>query len=158
MAEPEAGDCSHPIHRLDLDAGKSGSRGMAISYRVICAACKEVWPGPVGLVRLMSGLVKEGEDLWVAVRGLGGEKPVPAASPASRGGKVDPGDCEHFLVWLKLESAVGARGRTHSYKVRCVGCKGSWLNAAGLGVLFGKLKENQESLWREIVRLGGARP
>jgi hypothetical protein len=123
---------------------------MAFSYRTTCKKCGSVWPGVVGLVHMINGMIKDTGDLWKAVVALGGKKQEPARP---RKQVKNPGECEHFLGWLQMASGAGAPGRSHSYTLRCIGCRQGWSNAGGLQVLFGKLKENQAAIWSEVKRL-----
>lgn len=149
--------CPHPFGSLKINAGNSGQRGTAESYRVECRDCRRSWPGAAGLGLLVERDQANSEDLWQRLKVIGG----PRFYNEARGGaSASPshhtrsaGLCPHFLNWLKIESAGGQRGQAERLLVRCGGCKTSWTMAAGLVIYFARAHESRCLLEAAVKQL-----
>ena len=150
-------DCPHPFEALTVDPGRSGQRGHASTFRLVCGACKAVFPGPLGIRQLVVSGVTDNEAIWRAVQALGGRR-HDMVRPQARGEsmRVDKGDCAHYLAWLAVDTGgAGTRGYSGAIWIRCRGCKTKWTESVGLSVFLERLVEERRAIALAIKGLGG---
>jgi hypothetical protein len=151
-------DCQHPFDRLRVDSGRSGQRGQASTYKVVCDACLKPFPGSLGIQQLLVSGVADNEAIWRAIADLGGRR-LPKVKPKAKGesGLVVKGECAHYLSWLHVDAGgAGQRGYAGTIWIRCRGCKSKWTEAVGLGVFLNRLVDERREIVDTIRRLGGS--
>ena len=144
--------CEHPFDQLTLDAGRTGQRGQASTYKVICSACDTSFAGPLGVQVIVHSGARDYDHLWKAITDLGGKRPV-LVQPRARPSRI--ARCEHYLSWLTIETKSGQRGYSGEASVRCRGCKQAWPWALGLSIFLERLIEDRHDLVDAIRKLGG---
>ena len=149
-----ASDCPHPLASLKLDIGGTGTRGMASISQVVCLLCNSKHGGPAGLMVIVKAMQADQAELWAALQRAGiSRDESPPSAPTSPRAKAGP--CPQYIGWLKIESAgVGQRGHSGRVWFRCAGCRGSWVESAGLKLFLDLLRDDRKKIRAALARLG----